>query len=146
MADFIAELTPVVEEHLDFGPIPNKEMVIRHGLSPESWNIFVDWSTNNRGCGAGLVVISPIRTRTEVALRRGIKTSNNEAEYEALLAGLKVAQEQGATQFCIYSHSMLVVNQVKEDYQVKGTRLAKYKTQVKDLLMTFIGWEIRQIP
>lgn len=121
-------------------------MVIGSDLSLELWRTFVDDSANNRGCGARLVVISPIRTCIEVAVRFGFKTLNNDAKYETLLAWLKAAQEQGVTRLCSQSDLILVVNQDKGDYKVKGTRLAEYKTLVKNMFMSFVEWEIRQTP
>ena len=55
----------------------------------------------------------------EYAIRIGFKTTNNEAEYETLLAGLRVAIELGVKFLDIFSDSQLVVNQVKGDYHTK---------------------------
>lgn len=47
------------------------------------------------------------------------KASNNEAEYEALIAELRITKEVGVTSLQVYCDSKLVVNPVKEDYVAK---------------------------
>ncbi|CAL8116976.1 unnamed protein product [Prunus armeniaca] len=60
--------------------------------------LYVDGFSNAQGCGAGLVLISPDKVVLEYALCFKFHASNNEAEYEALLAGLWLAKEMGAKQ------------------------------------------------
>lgn len=52
------------------------------------WNVYVDGVSNARGSGVGIVMVSPEGLRMEKSLRLGFCASNNEAEYEALIAGL----------------------------------------------------------
>lgn len=59
--------------------------------------------------GAGIVLISPSGTVHEHALILNFKASNNEAEYEALITGLKMAQGLGIQDLVVYSDSQLVV-------------------------------------
>ena len=58
-------------------------------------------------------------------------TTNNEAEYEALVAGLDLAKAVGATSIVIYCDSQVVTNQVNRDYECKGERMKRYLDQVK---------------
>ncbi|GFZ12709.1 hypothetical protein Acr_23g0010940 [Actinidia rufa] len=66
-----------------------------------------------------LVIQTPSDEQMEYAIRMGFKATNNEAEYEALLAVLRVAVELGAQSLEIFSDSQLVVNQVQGDYLAK---------------------------
>ncbi|CAL8991543.1 unnamed protein product [Prunus brigantina] len=75
------------------------------------WTLYVDGSSNRQGSGAGLVLKTPDHTTIEYAIRFQFRASNNEAEYEALLAGLRLAQHTGAERLLICSDSQLVVNQ-----------------------------------
>ena len=50
------------------------------------WGLYVDGSSNEGGSGAGLILVSPEGHRMHCALRFGFKASNNEVEYEALIA------------------------------------------------------------
>ena len=72
----------------------------------------VDGSSGSRGSGAGLVLISPDQFKTSQALRFNFQASNNEAEYEAVIAGLGLARELGVQDIEVFSDSMLIVNQV----------------------------------
>ena len=57
-------------------------------LKPLSWKVYVDSVANHRESGVGLVLISPERIAIEKSLRLDFSTTNNEAEYEALLVGM----------------------------------------------------------
>ncbi|KAL5540936.1 hypothetical protein UlMin_044912 [Ulmus minor] len=64
------------------------------------------------------------------ALRFRFKATNNQAEYEALLAGLRLAKEVSARHLLIYSDSQLIVNQVNSEYQAKGEKMASYLEKI----------------
>ncbi|XP_022150100.1 uncharacterized protein LOC111018362 [Momordica charantia] len=130
VANFIAELTP---------PSQLTE-------SDLSWTIYVDGSSNERGCGAGILLLAPSGERFEYALRFNFRTSNNEAEYEALLACLCVARGLGAVHIKVFSDSQLVVNQIKEEYQTKDPRMEKYLSKVRSHLAQFRTYEVSQVP
>ncbi|XP_077228399.1 uncharacterized protein LOC143861356 [Tasmannia lanceolata] len=55
------------------------------------WEVHVDGSSNKSGCGAGLILTGPDDFTADYALRFGFRASNNEAKYEALLAGMSLA-------------------------------------------------------
>ena len=55
---------------------------------PSPWKVYVDGAANQRGSGVGLVLVSPKKITIEKSLRLGFLTTNNEAEYEALLMGM----------------------------------------------------------
>ena len=76
---------------------------------PLSWNVYVDGAVNNRGSGVGLVLISPERITIEKSLRLGFSATNNEAEYEALLAGMTMVQKMDGKVVEIFFDSRLVV-------------------------------------
>ena len=62
----------------------------------------------------------------EHSFRLGFKTSNNEAEYEALLAGLRAVLNLGAREVEVYSNSRLVVNQVQGSFEAKDPQMIDY--------------------
>ena len=64
-------------------------------------------------------------------VRLDFPTTNNEVEYEALIAGLDLAKAVGATSVVIYYDSQFVTNQVNGDYECKGERMKRYLDQVK---------------
>ena len=79
-------------------------------------------------------------------LRFDFQASNNEAEYEALIAGLKLAKEMKVESLKIYSDSQLIVYQVTNEYQVRGEKMVAYLQKAKDLLSAFSSFKIRQVP
>ena len=78
----------------------------------------MDGSSNEGGSRADLIVVSPEGHRMHCALRFVFKASNNEAEYEALIVGLKLAKEMKVESLEIYCDSQLVICQVTDEYQV----------------------------
>ena len=71
------------------------------------------------------------------ALRFRFKASDNEAKYEALIAGLNLPKEMKVESLEIYSDSQLIVCQVTDEYQVQGEEMVTYLQKAKDLLSTF---------
>ncbi|KAL0421275.1 UNVERIFIED_CONTAM: hypothetical protein Slati_3150400, partial [Sesamum latifolium] len=85
----------------------------------EKWLLHVDGSSTTQGSGASIVITSPQGEDLEFAVKFGFKASNNEAEYEALVPGMKMAHEAGARHLLAYSDSQLVVKQVEGTYEAK---------------------------
>jgi hypothetical protein len=75
--------------------------------------MYFDGSKRVQGTCAGVVLISPHGDKLKYVLRMSfLQASNNEAEYEALLHGMKMAKAYGATRLKIFGDSNLVVQQV----------------------------------
>ncbi|XP_028124420.1 uncharacterized protein LOC114321459 [Camellia sinensis] len=81
------------------------------------WKLFMDRASNRHGAGLSIVLVSSDGLTIEHAVNLGFPTSNNEVEYEALLAGLKSALRMKATELMVYSDSQLLVNQIWDDYE-----------------------------
>ena len=86
----------------------------------------MDGASNVRGAGVGIVMISPKGLRLEKSLRLGFQASNNEAEYEALIAKLRAVQKLGAKEVEIFLNSRLVVSQVEGSFEVRDSRMSQY--------------------
>jgi len=97
-ADFMVELSPTDAQL-------GKEANFR-------WVLSVDGSSNQQGSGAGVIFEGPNRLLIEQALRFAFKASNNQAEYEALIAGMLLAKVMGARSLLAKSNSQLVTGQV----------------------------------
>ena len=67
----------------------------------------------------------------ECMVRLNFPTTNNEAEYEALVASLDLAKATGAANVVIYCDSQVITNQVNGNYECKGERMKRYLDQVK---------------
>jgi ABC-type transporter Mla subunit MlaD len=81
----------------------------------------------------------------ELAIRLGFPASNNVAEYEALLHGLRSAIALQANSLHIYCDSLLVVNQISGDYAAKDEKMKTYLTEAKKLLGKFKHVQIEHI-
>ncbi|KAF7807811.1 Ribonuclease H [Senna tora] len=83
-------------------------------------------SAGRKGSGVGVTILTPEGVAIDQALELNLKTTNNQAEYEALIAGLNLASELGATNLLVSSDSQLVVGQLSGDFEVKEPTIAKY--------------------
>ena len=79
------------------------------------------------------MLISPEGIETKCAIHLLFSTTNNEAEYEALIRGLLLAQAAGAQSIKAFADSQLIVSQVRGDYEAREARLAVYLQKVKEL-------------
>ncbi|XP_077221922.1 uncharacterized protein LOC143855727 [Tasmannia lanceolata] len=167
LADFVAECTipqqfidseavqpPVAEEaapkecitkgaEIEIVHLPAKQDFTTSSLI---WEVHVDASSNKSGCGAGLVLTGPDDFTTDYALRFGFRTSNNEAEYEALLAGMSITIQTGAQNLKSYCDSQLVANQIQGVYEARDERMIKYLAKVCRLASKFKSFEVIRIP
>ncbi|KAL0355824.1 UNVERIFIED_CONTAM: hypothetical protein Sradi_4029300 [Sesamum radiatum] len=100
-------------------------------ISTPTWSLYVDGSSTSIGSGAGVVLESPQGDKLEYAIKLEYPSSNNEAEYEALLAGGELALAAGAKKIVIYSDSQLVVNQVRGSYEARDEKMAQYFVKAK---------------
>jgi len=82
----------------------------------------------------------------EQALRFAFKASNNQAEYEALIAVMLLAKEMGAKGLLAKSGSLLVTDQVTGEYQAKDPQMAAYLEYVQVLKDSFEVFELVHIP
>jgi hypothetical protein len=122
LADFVAEFTPALE-HKELNATAFQED------SPENsgwWKIYVDGASNAKGSGTGVVIITPDETVIEQSIRLDFKASNNEAEYEAVLAGLNSAKTLGAKNLIVHCDSLLIASQINGEYMARDERMAAY--------------------
>ena len=110
------------------------------------WKLSVDGASNAQGSGAGLILTSLEGIDIEYALRFGFHTSNKEAEYEAVIAGLNLAHSLEVDQLEVYSDSQLVVRQIEDTYEAKSERMILYLQKVRDLLKKFVFIQVKHVP
>ena len=110
------------------------------------WKLSVDGASNAQGSGAGLILTSPEGIDIEYALRFGFQASNNEAEYETVIASLNLAHSLEVDQLEVCSDSQLVVRQIEDTYEAKNGRMILYLQKVRDLLKTFVLVQVKHVP
>lgn len=112
LLDFVVEMTiPAPMEAPPISPV---------------WNIYVDGSCGKGGSGVGVTITAPDGVVVDQVLQIKFKTANNQAEYEALIAGLHLAAELGAQEVEVCSDSQLVVGQLNGTLEAKEPIIAKY--------------------
>ncbi|GKD57048.1 reverse transcriptase domain-containing protein, partial [Tanacetum coccineum] len=113
---------------------------------PDPWILFTDGSSCIDGSGAGLIIMNSEGMEFTYALRFRFNATNNEAEYEALIAGLRIAEQMGVKNLQANVDSRLVANQVNGTYIAKEPGMIKYLEKVKNLTSTFKEFSIKQVP
>ncbi|XP_020415572.1 uncharacterized protein LOC109948075 [Prunus persica] len=150
LADFVAEFTVSAEKEKLVKQ--KKESSKAGGTSAEPsqprdmWQLRVDGASNQKGAEAGVVLTTLDGTLLEQAITLGFPASNNEAEYEALLSGLRLAKELIIKKLAIYSDSQLITNQASGEYMAKHPRMILYLDKVQELLKVFPTFTIQQVP
>ena len=110
------------------------------------WRLSIDGAANAQGSGAGLILTSPEGIDIEYELRFGFRGSNNEAEYEAIIAGLNLTHSIEVDQLEVCSDSQLVVKQIEDSYEARGEKMILYLKKVRELLKKFVQVQVRHIP
>lgn len=107
----IVELVPNKEDNVQPNPSSSIGELLEAICSTLTWDLYVDKSSNNNGCRAGLILSSPKPEHLwiDYTLRLGFKASNNEAKYKVLLTVLRLAQVVGARHLRIFNDSQLMV-------------------------------------
>jgi ribonuclease HI len=111
------------------------------------WVLEFDGSVNKLGAGAGVWIHNKEKGYAEGrAYRLNFRCTNNMAEYEALLLGLKIAKSLQAPSLSIMGDSDLVIQQVKGNFVTNDKRLRSYRSAVMEILETFPEFVITKIP
>ncbi|XP_070045875.1 uncharacterized protein [Nicotiana tomentosiformis] len=139
LAVFVANFT------LGLLPLATKEVVMVSEMTSGICTLFTNGASNVKGSGLEVVLITPTRE----TLRQAIKTiplTNNEVEYEALIAGHELARGLDSKVIEIKCDSQLVVNQVYGIFDTKKERMQQYVIKAQTLLTRFREWSITHIP
>jgi ribonuclease HI len=131
LADFVAEW---VDTQLPTAPI-----------QPELWTMFFDGSLMKIGAGAGLLFISPLGKHLRYVLRLHFPVSNNVAEYEALVNGLRIAIELGVRRLDARGDSWLIIDQVMKNSHCRDPKMEAYCDEVRRLEDKFYGLELNHV-
>ncbi|XP_075101156.1 uncharacterized protein LOC142176761 [Nicotiana tabacum] len=138
LADFMDDFSPSLVPEVE------KELLLKTGTSSEVWTLFTDGALNVRGSEIGIVQKPP----TDGIIRQSIKTTrftNNEAEYEAMIAGLELAKGLRAKVVEARCDSHLVVNQVNGSFKVQEDRMQRYLDKIQVTLQRFKEWTLIHI-
>ena len=130
LVDFISELpqSEICPDNLDW------------------WTLNIDGVSRQSRAGIGLQLRTMSRDKIKQAIWLGFSASNNESEYEAILAGLELAAALSTDRLLIQSDSQLVVGQVNKEFESRDPRMEKYVSRVKQHLNRFPVWKLEHVP
>jgi ribonuclease HI len=114
-------------------------------IQPKLWTMYFDGSLMKTGAGAGQLFISPLRKHLRYVLRLHFPASNNVAEYEALVNGLRIAIELGVRRLEARGDSQLVIDQVMKNSHCHDRKMEAYCDEVRRLEDKFYGLELNHI-
>ncbi|GJZ66512.1 reverse transcriptase domain-containing protein [Tanacetum coccineum] len=132
LADFIVER-------------PDEESPDKLMAEPEV-GMATDGSSCIDGSGARLILTNPEGVEFTYAMRFRFEATYNEVEYEAFIAGLRIAEQMGVKNLQANVDSRLVANQVNGSYVAKESGMVQYLEKVKTLASNFKEFSIKQIP
>ncbi|XP_027157539.1 uncharacterized protein LOC113759173 [Coffea eugenioides] len=113
--------------------------------SPE-WRLFFDGASNSLGVGIGAVLVSPEGKHYPAAAKLQFACTNNMAEYEACIFGLKMALEMEIKELIAFSDSDLLVNQTLKQWITKDSKILPYHCSLLTLAKQFQNLEFRHLP
>jgi ribonuclease HI len=132
LADFVAEWTDT--------QLPPPQ------IQAECGTLYFDRSVMKTGAGAGLLFVSPLGEHMRYVVRLHFPTSNNMAEYEALLCGLKITIETGIKRLDVRGDSQLMIDQVMKNASCHDDKMEAYCKVVRALEDKFYGIELNHVP
>jgi ribonuclease HI len=133
LADFVVEWTDT-----QLPPPPQ--------IQAECWTLYFDGSVMKTGAGAGQLFVSPLGEHMRYVVCLHFPASNNMAEYEALLCGLKITIEIGVKRFDVRGDSQLVIDQVMKNASCHDDKMVAYCKAVWALEDKFYSIELNHVP
>jgi ribonuclease HI len=110
------------------------------------WALFFDGSSCGKGGGVGILLISPRGEMFEFGIPIQHTVTNNQAEYEALLRGLKYFKEAKAISVEIFGDSELLIKQLNGQFECRNDILRNYYEECKEILKSFQFVILQHIP
>ncbi|XP_022856950.1 uncharacterized protein LOC111378017 [Olea europaea var. sylvestris] len=135
LADFMAK----------FANLPEVDEIMEQAELP-TWNLFVDGSTGDVDSSARVVLISPKGHKLNSTMRFGFKATNNVTEYEALLAGLRLAKEMQVKRLLISNDSQPIVSQISRVGNAHADALSNLASSKDSELLTVVPIEHLLMP
>jgi hypothetical protein len=118
LVDFIADWTPSQSS--------------REEKKQSEWTIYCDGAWGFAGAGAAAIITSPSGIKMKYVARLEFQCTNNIAEYEVVLLGLRKAKSMGIQRLVIKTDSQIVAGHIEKDYKVRDPELAKYLQFLRD--------------
>jgi ribonuclease HI len=132
LADFVTEWTDT--------QLPPPQIQV------ECWTLYFNGSVMKTGAGAGLLFISPLGEHMRYAVRLHFPASNNMAEYETLLCGLRITIETDIKRLDVREDSQLMIDQVMKNASCHDDKMEAYCNAIRAFEDKFYGIELNHVP
>jgi ribonuclease HI len=110
------------------------------------WSLYFDGSKSKERAGVGCIIIDPVGNKTLLACRLEFECTNNIAEYEALLQGIRKSLDMHIQNLIVFGDSEIVVRQVRDSIHCLSPHLKSYQHEVWSLMNKFSAFNINSIP
>jgi ribonuclease HI len=107
--------------------------------------MYFDGSLNIDGAGTGVLFISPTNEQLHYVLRIYFPASNNAAEYEVCLHGMRIAVKLGIKRLHVYGDLALVINQLNKEWDMTSEKMDAYCKEIRKLEGKFYGIEYTHV-
>jgi ribonuclease HI len=108
--------------------------------------VFYDGSWGTFGAGAAAVLVAPSKVKTCYAARLDFSCTNNIAEYESLLLGLRKLRTMGIRRAILKTDSQVISGHIDKSSKARDPKLEKYLDTIRRLEASFEGFSVRNIP
>ncbi|XP_070047109.1 uncharacterized protein [Nicotiana tomentosiformis] len=112
----------------------------------DGWRMFFDGPANFKGMGIRAVLVSETGQHYLISAKLRFPCTNNIAEYEACLLGLRLAIDMNIQELLLIRYSNLLVHQVLGEWATKNTKILPYLHCVQDLIKRFTNIEFKHVP
>jgi len=131
MSSWVVELSEFDIRYEPHGPVKAQCLLdfvndLQHTTEEDQWTLYIDGSSNLKGACVSIVLEGPNHILIEKSLHFAFKTSNNQAEYEAILVGLSLAREIGVKTLIWKTDSKLTIGHLNDEFQIKDATLLQY--------------------
>jgi ribonuclease HI len=134
-------------EGTESGEATKIENEIAEDFPAEFWSMDFDGAVSKEGAGAGVWLHNHRKRYSENhSYKLNFHCTNNVAEYEALMLGLKLLKRVGAKQIMVRGDSELIIKQIKGEYASKHPRLRAYRNAALDALKCFNEVDLQVMP
>jgi ribonuclease HI len=133
LSDFIVDWTPGAHEEVNL-------------IDAEAWTVFCDGSWGTFGAGATAILTSPSKIKTCYAARLEFNCTNNIAEYEAVLLGLRKLRAIGKRRVVLKFDSQVITDQVDKSSKARDPKLEIYLDTSRKMEASFEGFSVKKTP
>nr|XP_009784732.1 PREDICTED: uncharacterized protein LOC104233114 [Nicotiana sylvestris] len=150
LSQMFSERIQLIDEYMPLSTyFPDEEVNSIEEVVPNDqpvWKMYFDGAVNIKGVGIGAILILPIGYHYPTMARLRFFCTNNMAEYESCIIGLKMAIDLDVHELLVMGDSDLLIRQAQGEWETRDIMLIPYRQCMQDLSKRFKSIEFRYIP